>query len=257
MAVAVGIESELAATVKVALGEGVAGVVAERATPLLGVVKEETFLSVPIATERGVEGILNFTERHGARPYTTEDLPRATMAAAHIGELMQFDRLVLRDSLTGLHNRGALDEALESEIARSDRLHKRFALVFLDLDNLKEVNDEFGHHEGDEMLQAVGHALEAVARPYDMAVRYGGDEFVLLLTDLDETEGLTVQDIKLRITESLRMTSQRRHVPIAASMGIAFWPADGRTAKDVMATADARMYQDKRSRRTMRNMRTS
>ena len=107
------------------------------------------------------------------------------------------------------------------------------------------------------MLQAVGHALGAVARPYDLAVRYGGDEFVLLLTDLDETEGLTAQDIKLRITESLRTTSQRRPVAIAASMGIAFWPTDGRTAKDVMATADARMYQDKRSRRTVRNVRTS
>jgi diguanylate cyclase (GGDEF)-like protein len=252
VAASVGMSPELASTVRVTLGEGVAGVVAERGTPVLGIIARETFLSVPIATERGIEGVLNLSERRGAAPYTSRDLEHATQAAEHIGQLMEFSRVALRDALTGLHNRAALSESLENEIVRSQRLRKRFALVFLDVDNLKEVNDRFGHQEGDQLLQAVGKALEGVGRPYDLAVRYGGDEFVLLLTDMNEEGGPKAQDIRVRIMNSLRVVSNERTMPISASFGIAFWPDDGRSGEEVLAAADARMYDDKRSKRALR-----
>jgi diguanylate cyclase (GGDEF)-like protein len=250
MAAAVGIHPQLAATVRVSAGQGVAGVVAERGTPLLGMVNQESFVSVPVLTQHGVEGVLNFSERDGGRPYTVKDVSRAVQAATHIAQIMEFDRLVLRDPLTGLENRRALDESLEREIARSRRLHKKFAVVFLDLDNLKQINDRSGHQNGDDLLKAMGQALEALRRPYDVAARYGGDEFVLLLTDMNEKDDLSAEDIKARLTRSFVVASREQGIELSASIGIAFWPIDGTTGKELLACADARMYEDKRSKKS-------
>jgi diguanylate cyclase (GGDEF)-like protein len=110
---------------------------------------------------------------------------------------------------------------------------------------LKAINDQYGHAKGDEVIRAVGDALQHVIRPYDYAGRYGGDEFALLLTGVsDPNDG-----IASRIEEALRQVSQTLQVTVSTSTGLARWPADGRTGGQIVETADRRMYQQKRAKK--------
>src|SRR5438270_9272535 len=137
----VGIPSRLAAAIQVEVGRGIAGAVAERGHPMLGHIGGRTFLSVPVFSDRGLEGVLNVTNRRGGREYSTAELEVANRAALHIGTLVEYGRQASRDPVSGLHNRPTFEDALEREVARSERTNSALAVVFLDLDNLKQMND--------------------------------------------------------------------------------------------------------------------
>jgi diguanylate cyclase (GGDEF)-like protein len=245
VAASTGIDPRLAASIRVPVGQGIAGVVYERGIPLFGTLDGQTFLSVPVSTERGVEGVLNVTDRLAGKQYSIDHIGLATTAALHIGHLIQYDRTAARDPVSGLHNRRSFEEMLKRELTLSERTGNPFTVVFMDLDNLKAINDQYGHAKGDEVIRAVGDALQHVIRPYDYAGRYGGDEFALLLTGVsDPNDG-----IASRIEEALRQVSQTLQVTVSTSTGLARWPADGRTGGQIVETADRRMYQQKRAKK--------
>lgn len=246
MAAWVGIDPHLASSIRVPTGQGIAGLVVEQGIPFFGIIDGQTFLSVPIVTEHGVEGVLNVTERQGGKQYTVEDIAAATSAADHIGHLIRYGRYAARDPVSGLPNRRAFEEMLERELALSSRTGRSFTVVFLDLDNLKQINDRFGHAKGDEVIRVVGDTLKHVLRPYDFAGRYGGDEFVLLLSGTSETEG----GITTRIADAIARLSGDMHIPISTSLGVARCPEDGTDGEALVALADARMYERKRAKKT-------
>jgi diguanylate cyclase (GGDEF)-like protein len=255
VAASTGIHPQLASSIRVSPGEGVAGMVALSGDPLLGMAKDGTFLCVPVVTDRGVEGVFNVTDRVDGGTYSVRDLPLARSAAAHIGRLIEYGRSAARDTISGLYSRRAFDEVLERELARSARAQSRFALAFLDLDDLKGINDRLGHVRGDDAIRAVGALIQRVLRPYDVACRYGGDEFVILLTELEELQAESVANgIAERLDMAAASASHETGIPIAISVGIAHWPADGSTADQLIAAADARMYEQKRQHK-MRNRR--
>jgi diguanylate cyclase (GGDEF)-like protein len=155
-------------------------------------------------------------------------------------------RLSRFDSLTGLHSRDYFMSLLEQEILRAARSGRAFALLMLDLDGLKAANDRFGHASGDQLLSAVAETLSGDIRVTDLAARYGGDEFVLLLPETDLAGAMLVAD-KVRIDISrLALPHEGQAIRTSVSVGLVTYPDDGRTSTELMRRADLAMYEAKR-----------
>ncbi|ONG47323.1 hypothetical protein BKE38_23865 [Pseudoroseomonas deserti] len=162
------------------------------------------------------------------------------------------------DALTGLPNRLLLDQRLAEALARAGRDDGRLALIFIDLDRFKAINDTLGHAAGDAMLQAVAARLRHALRPGDTVARLGGDEFVVLLPDLPATAstlrmGRGIGE-RLRLLISQPVEYDGRLLSVGASLGTAHYPEDGRDATTLMAHADGQMYDAKHARAAPREV---
>lgn len=156
----------------------------------------------------------------------------------------------LTDSLTGLPNTRNLFMHLSRELARAERLETEVALMVMDLDQFKEINDTHGHHVGDRALREVARVLRDTIRPYDMCVRYAGDEFIVVLSGCgaDEAEHKR-QELQQAVEKILFEARAGRRVPLGISVGAAVFPQDGHSYESLLAAADSRMYQDKSARK--------
>ena len=154
----------------------------------------------------------------------------------------QARHLAYHDALTGLPNRSLLQDRFQQALSQAERHHRPLALLLLDLDEFKCVNDRLGHSSGDLLLQAVAERLGAVVRAADTACRYGGDEFAILLPELDHpgmVSAVTAK-IRLRLGEPYIIDGYRIHMTV--SVGTAVYPADGQTCDELMNRADVAMY---------------
>jgi diguanylate cyclase (GGDEF)-like protein len=152
----------------------------------------------------------------------------------------QLRRLTVSDALTGLGNYRQLATVLEAEIQRSQRTERRFAVVFLDVDGLKQINDRHGHVVGSRALCRVAEVLHGACRAVDTAARFGGDEFALVLPEAD---GAAAARVVERIVERLAKDIERPRV--ATSLGVAVYPQDGETVEALLGAADRVLYKMK------------
>lgn len=151
------------------------------------------------------------------------------------------------DHLTGLHNRRMFNELAASHLEVARRSSKHYALIYLDLDRFKPINDSLGHHVGDLLLQEVAKRLKSMLRSADILGRMGGDEFALLLTGLDSAESVDAIAAKLQHRLSQPYLGLDGHeVQTSPSMGIAFFPRDGHDVASLCRNADSAMYMAKR-----------
>jgi diguanylate cyclase (GGDEF)-like protein len=156
----------------------------------------------------------------------------------------------LTDPLTSLPNRRSLSAHVKRELSRAERLKGEVGLLVLDVDNFKAINDTFGHHIGDRALCEVAAALQAGLRPYDLCVRYGGDEFVVVLAECSrELAEKRRQELQQRIAGIDLSVGHGRTTPLGASIGAAVYPYDGSDYESLLASADHHMYRDKSVRR--------
>lgn len=154
--------------------------------------------------------------------------------------------LATHDALTELPNRSLLNDRLKRAIATHGRTQQKMAVMFIDLDGFKDVNDNFGHAKGDELLKQVGQRLAANVRATDTVARIGGDEFVLLVTHLDEYK--QCENVAAKVIADIERAYELKIGPvhISASIGIACYPANGKTNDELLKVADDLMYEVKR-----------
>jgi diguanylate cyclase (GGDEF)-like protein len=169
--------------------------------------------------------------------------------AAVIGNSLVFERTQeesVTDALTGLPNTRFLFPHLTREIARASRLNSPMAVLLVDLDRLKHINDNFSHPIGDRALRAVAAVLRGAIRPYDVCVRYGGDEFIVLLSDCGPEQAEAKRVELKRAVEALPFSAgEGLPVKLSISAGAAVFPGDGETYDALLQEADSRMYKDK------------
>jgi diguanylate cyclase (GGDEF)-like protein/PAS domain S-box-containing protein len=157
----------------------------------------------------------------------------------------ELEHQTLHDALTGLPNRTLLGDRLDRALAQADRRGSRVAVLFVDLDDFKRINDSLGHEAGDDLLRVVAHRLRAFAGEHDTAARLGGDEFVLLLEDLaaDEEAAVVAQRIATSLQSPVSLAGQ--DVVVTASIGVAVRAAGQGSADQLMRDADLAVYRAK------------
>jgi diguanylate cyclase (GGDEF)-like protein len=160
-------------------------------------------------------------------------------------EKMKF--MATHDELTGLANRMLLRERLQTAISYHQRQDKKLAVMFIDLDGFKQVNDGFGHDMGDKLLMILADRLESCVRDSDTVARFGGDEFIILLTNLDSRDEVVYIANKLLASLAKPVHLLQQKIDISASIGIAMYPDNGESDGELLKVADTLMYQVKAS----------
>jgi diguanylate cyclase (GGDEF)-like protein len=212
----------------------------------LGVLPESrSVLCIPIAYGESLLGVLNVESREENAFSSQDVLIMSTLAdllATALHNAFVFQKLQqqsITDGLTGIKTRRFFWEALSSEWKRASRSGRPFSVVLVDLDKFKEVNDTFGHLEGDLVLARVGRLLEQRCRQSNVVARYGGDEFIILMpeTGVEQAQALA-ERLRLWLAQDAMLAEHH----ITGSFGVASFPAHGFSAEDIIRVADAGMY---------------
>ncbi|MBV8207833.1 MAG: sensor domain-containing diguanylate cyclase [Acidobacteria bacterium] len=209
---------------------------------------EETHSEVclPLVSFSGPLGVLALDS---ARPdaFDPEELPTmqaaADICAGAIQNARHFERarnLANVDGLTGIYNRRYFEQRILEELERSQRYNGNLALLMIDIDHFKKLNDEFGHLLGDEALRRVSNIFEQHLRKLDVVCRYGGEEFAILVPETAGARAVTVAEKLRRVVESWEFPGVPR--PVTISIGVAEFPLNGRTRDELMKAADDALY---------------
>jgi diguanylate cyclase (GGDEF)-like protein/putative nucleotidyltransferase with HDIG domain len=190
----------------------------------------------------------HYTEDHRRLLERIAEQAGAVIHNSIVFEQTQEDSLT--DPLTGLPNRRSMFVHLSRELARAERLKSEVAIIVMDVDGFKTINDTYGHNVGDHALREVALALQAALRPYDLCVRYAGDEFIVVLADCSrEAAEAKRRELQTRVAEIQLDVRAGKRLRLGASAGAAVFPHDGTTYEQMLASADHLMYRDKASRR--------
>jgi diguanylate cyclase (GGDEF)-like protein len=197
---------------------------------------------------------LDELERNAARmrallgPAASVLEPHIQALRARAVELQQARHLAATDSLTGLANRRAFGEAVRRELARAERSGAPLAVIMLDIDDFKSINDELGHGIGDDVLRAVARCARSGTRQGDVIARIGGDEFALLLPDADEAKAQAIGE-RVRAEIADAGTGETGPSRVGVSLGISVAHGPGPSVHGLLAEADRNLYRDKAARK--------
>ena len=249
--------------ISLAMGGYTAQVMRE-ANPLLLVGHDETsvlasrraysdWLGVPLRNGKKIVGALVIQNTVGSRRYVEADKELlqfvSTQLATSIERTQRDERLrhlAQFDPLTDLPNRALFDDRLQVALSQSRRKEEKLALMFLDLDKFKPVNDSYGHAVGDALLVAVAARIKHLLRESDTVGRMGGDEFVILIHPVASVQDVTIVAEKIRHALAQPFELLDHHITISASIGIALYPQHGTDGISLARVADNAMYQAKR-----------
>jgi len=257
---------------RIPVGQGVAGTVAANGRPMVlaspagngaGEPTATTQVSVPLLAQGRVLGVLSLYDREDGEPFSLADAEaltafavQAAVAIENVQLHAEAERLSVTDPLTGAWNYRYFARRFEQEIERSRRFGRVLALLMLDVDHFKSVNDRFGHQRGDEVLVEFAGRVTGSVRDIDTFARYGGEEFVLILPETNLEGGLAVAE-KLRLAThrtpfcgdggsgGLKPRSPEGGVHLTVSIGVACFPEHATSPEELVRAADEALYEAK------------
>jgi diguanylate cyclase (GGDEF)-like protein len=260
---------DLVRMLRISSGTGVIGSVHASGTPMLvedvatvpGMQRRpryrtNSFIAVPICAGNDVLGVVCVTDRFDDQPFTREDLATVRAVAAPVGLALArerarrdaegFARAAILDPVSGLFNRRYFHERLDEELDRARRHNTTVALLMIDIDNFKGINDRFGHLTGDLVIRGVGDILKRSVRKFDLCTRFGGEEFAIVMPGSGPENSVPVAErIRQRIEAFRPQESELADLRVTASIGMAV--SGGASARELIAHADQALYEAKRS----------
>ena len=260
--------------VRIKLGEGIAGSVAEHGEAMLvenvktdprSIVRNsaslqpevQSIVCVPVKGRESTLGVIELVHSTAKGGFHEEDIPilknladYAAIALENARYVQRIHELTITDDCTALYNARHLNFVLDAEIYRSTRYGYEFSVIFMDLDHFKRVNDSHGHLVGSKLLWLIGDLVKGHLRLIDYAFRYGGDEFVVLLPQTSKQNALmVVRRLRDMLNSRIFFIEEGFNIRVTASFGVASFPADARTRKDLLHLADEAMYSVKNTTR--------
>ena len=225
---------------------------------LMQVVGATCALVVPLFVSNRVMGSLQIFRASADKPFTKEDAQLLWILSLVAENLLTREyanegllRFAFTDYLTGLRTRGYFEQQLELEFKRAERKQQKFALLMIDIDHFKVLNDTFGHHVGDQLLRDVTSILMKDMREVDTVARYGGEEFVIILPETTEAGAVFVAQRLRRAVDQAKFFAGSPHSVqhLTISIGVAVYDTDAQFKRDLIEFADAALYAAKHAGR--------
>jgi diguanylate cyclase (GGDEF)-like protein len=208
---------------------------------------------VPLLCQDKVVGVLNLSDKPVAQGFTREDIALVELlgqlVGASIGNIALFERIqhqARTDGLTGLVNHRTFYEVLEKELWRSKRYGEQISLIMVDVDNLKQINDKFGHRAGDKAIKEVSNRIQQSIRQIDTAARYGGDEFAIILPNTSLTDAAVVAERMVNVVAGSHIEWRKDTIPISISVGLGQYDAED-SPDDIASRTDKALYAAKQA----------
>ena len=248
---------------RIPVGSGILGETFAKARPIIAQPRKDmprrlryrtdSYLVVPLGPVRRAVGVIALTDRVDNQPFDTRDLAAARMLAA-VGSLAlagarvadtleELTKAATVDAVTGLLNRRYFETRVQAEVQRARRQQLDLALLMVDIDDFKRINDTFGHLEGDRTLRDVADLLRSGVRIFDVCARYGGDEFVIVMPGAGQQIAIQVAE---RIRRGIHDGSRLDGPPITVSVGVGFLEP-GESAEELIGSADRALMAAKRA----------
>jgi two-component system cell cycle response regulator len=214
----------------------------------------ESLLAVPLRVHNETHGALLLTARrgvfHAAIQRVLGFLCNQAAASAYNARLIEEqEQRAMRDGLTGLYNRRQMEDLLDATLNRESRRDAHFALMLVDVDHFKRINDTYGHPAGDAALRALARVMREHLRAGDEAARYGGEEFAVILPDADEAGAVQLAERLRKSVEAWEEVFAGARLRMTASFGVAVYPEDGTAKADLLAASDRALYAAKQGGR--------
>ena len=203
---------------------------------------------VPLICQDRVVGVLNLADKMDSDRFDSGDIALielfSQLVGASIGNIKLFEKIqrqATTDGLTGLVNHKTFYEILEKELWRSRRYGGRISLIMIDIDNLKNINDAYGHRAGDKAIRKVSKRIKECIRQIDTAARYGGDEFAVILLNSSLDDAIIVAQRMVDAVASSQVTWQKEQIPLSISVGLGQYDPDT-TPEDITSRSDQALY---------------
>ncbi|MBI5804499.1 diguanylate cyclase [candidate division TA06 bacterium] len=268
--VALGEKGDQIREMRLALGQGVAGWVAQHGEPVIvpdvsndqrffkGLdnktgFKTRSIIATPLISRGRLIGVFEIINKLGPEPFNQKDLEllqtltdHAAIAIENARLYEKAQKLAVTDDLTGLSNSRHCDLFFKKALAEAKKQNRNLAVLFIDLDHMKEVDDTYGHLLGGQTLKEVADRIGALVKSPDLASRYGGDEYVIILPFKGAAEAKSLAEaVRKKIEAEPFLTAHKLSCKITASIGIAVYPEHGQTMDELLSKADKAMYRVK------------
>ena len=221
--------------------------------PYAGNYGTKNCLIAPLLCQDKVVGVLNLADKAVPGGFTRDDIALVELVGqlvgASIGNIAMFERIqhqARTDGLTGLVNHRTFYEVLEKELWRSKRYGEQISLIMVDVDNLKAINDNYGHRAGDCVIKEVSSRVQESIRQIDTAARYGGDEFAIILPNTSLTDAAVVAERMVGVVASSPVAWKKEEIPISISVGLGQYDAED-TPDDIASRSDQALYAAKQA----------